>query len=151
METFGSRLRKTAEEVAGRLNEAAQTAGERLAEMREIQRLNAQLRALRREKDRCKMVMADLLIRMFDQNTFAEALLRPEYQQIKVLDEQIAAVEAERSQVIARAQSEGQEAPSAMPAEETPAEGTAEPASPRLADDLTAPAEETPPSTTFEE
>ena len=42
------------------------------------------------------MAMADLLIRMFDQNTFAEALLRPEYVRIKEIDEEIVRLEVER-------------------------------------------------------
>ena len=53
METIGDKLRKTAGEVVERLGEAAYTAGERIGEMREIQRINGQLRALKREKDRC--------------------------------------------------------------------------------------------------
>ena len=68
--------------------------------------------------------MADLLIRMFDQNTFAEALLRPEYLRIKEIDEAAAALEQERAEVMARASKAVQPE---------------------------APAEETPPSTTFEE
>ena len=102
MDTFSSKLRKTAGEVAEWLDDAAQTARERIGEMNEISRLNGQIRTLKRDKDRCKIAMADLLIRMFDQNTFAEALLRPEYERIKENDEAIAALEAVRAQVMAR-------------------------------------------------
>ena len=101
METIGEKLRKTANEFADRLGEAAHTAGERIGEMREIQRINGQIRDRKKEKDRCKMAMADLLIRMFDQNTFAEALLRPEYNRIKEIDGEIAELVEEREQVVA--------------------------------------------------
>jgi len=104
MDTFGTKLRKTAGEVADLLNEAAQTARDRIGEMNDISRLNSQIRALKREKDHCKTVMADLLIRMFDQNTFAEALLRPEYLRIKEIDETIGRLEDARAQVMARAE-----------------------------------------------
>lgn len=102
METFGERLKKTASEVAERITEAAHQAGERLNQMNELQRLNGKIRGLKRERDQCRLTMADLLIRMFDQNTFAEALLRPEYQRVKEIDDAIAAVEVERDAVQAR-------------------------------------------------
>jgi len=102
MDTIGDRLRKTAGEVAERFGEAAHSARERLSEMNEIARLNTQIRARKREKDRCRMAMADLLIRMFDQNTFAEALLRPEYLRIKEIDTEILRLEEERDRVITR-------------------------------------------------
>ena len=103
MDTISDKLRKTASDVADRLGDAAHSAGERIAEMREIQRLNGLIRERKREKDRCKMTMADLLIRMFDQNTFAEALLRPEYLRIRELDNELATLEEERRQVTASA------------------------------------------------
>lgn len=97
---FGEKLIKTAEEVAGRLGEAAHSAGERLNEMVEIQRLNKQIRMLQLEKDLCKMAMADLLIRMFDQETFAEALLRPEYLRIKEIGTEVCQLEQEKEQLL---------------------------------------------------
>lgn len=103
MDNIGDRLRKTAGEVAERFGEAAHSARERIGEMNEIARFNTQIRARRREKDRCRMAMADLLIRMFDQNTFAEALLRPEYNRIKEIDGEIALLELERDRVTAHA------------------------------------------------
>lgn len=128
MDNFGSKLRKTAEEMAGRLNDAAQSASEKLGEMRELSRLNGEIRSLKREKDQCKTVMADLLIRMFDQNTFAEALLRPEYDRIREVDQAIAALEVERAQVAAHAgvaPTETAEMPQAAATpEETPAPAT---------------------------
>ena len=97
--TIGEKIKKTAGEVADLLGEAAHSATERIVEMRETQVITAQIRSLQREKDRCRQTMADLLVRMFDQNTFVEALLRPEYTRIKELDAQIAHLEQERIQV----------------------------------------------------
>lgn len=94
--TIGAKIKRTAGEMAERINEAAHTAGERLSEMREVQRINTRLRALQREKDQCRLTMADLMIRMLDQNTFVDALLRPEYQRIKELDQEMAALKHER-------------------------------------------------------
>jgi archaellum component FlaC len=107
-ETFGARLRKTAEEVAQRFNEAAQQAGERIGEMRETQRLTQQIRTLTQERDKLRFAMADLVMRMFDQNAFMQELLRPDYQRVKEIDEEIHRLEKEREVV-------GQE-----PAEKTP-------------------------------
>jgi len=97
--TIGEKLKKTAGEVADMLGEAAHTATERIVEMRETQLLTAQIRSLQREKDRCRQTMADLLVRMFDQNAFVEALLRPEYSRIKAIDAEITRLELERQQV----------------------------------------------------
>ncbi|MHB9024257.1 MAG: hypothetical protein ACYC7E_08785 [Armatimonadota bacterium] len=94
--TLGERVKQTAEEMRDRLGEAVHTAGERLGEMREIQRITTEIRSLKREKERCRQSMADLLMRMFDQNTFAEALLRPEYNRIKEIDVAISTLEEER-------------------------------------------------------
>lgn len=118
METLGDRLKKTAGEVVDLITEAAHKAGERLGEMNELQRLNGQLRALKRERDQCRLTMADLLIRMFDQSTFAEALLRPEYTRIKEIDVAMAALEAERADVTERMRAGAQpaSAPGAVPA-----------------------------------
>ena len=128
--TLGARLKKTAEEVAERLGEAAQTAGERISDLRESQRLASQIRALQRERERCRQTMADLLIRMFDQNTFAEALLRPEYVRVKEIDQEIAGLEAARKQIgahEARSAAVPAEAPAApAPASPPTAEGPAE-------------------------
>lgn len=98
-DTIGAKLKKTAEEIAGRLGEAAQTAGERIGEMREKERLSQQIRQLQREKERCRGTIADLVIRMFDQNTFAEALLHPEYARVKEIDVELAKLEQEREDV----------------------------------------------------
>jgi hypothetical protein len=66
--------------------------------------------------------MADLLIRMFDQNTFAEGLLRPEYDRIKEIDQAIAELEVERAKVNAHAGAQAEtSAPQEAPAEEAPA------------------------------
>ena len=157
MDTFGSKLRKTAEEMAERLNDAAQNARERIGEMNEINRLNAQLRTLAREKDRCKITMADLLIRMFDQNTFAEALLRPEYERIREIDTAITVLEEARAQVTA-----GDEKPVPTPTQtEAPApvipivEEEPTPTMPAVEEEMPPiipiVEEETPPSTTYEE
>ncbi|HEY3418533.1 MAG TPA: hypothetical protein VGM23_16780, partial [Armatimonadota bacterium] len=102
----------TAEEMRDRLGEAVHTASERLGEMREVQRINADIRTLNREKDRCHLAMIDLLMRMFDQNTFAEALLRPEYNRVKEIDAAIAKLEEERKAVGAQAE---EAAPSVAP------------------------------------
>jgi len=125
MDTFGDKLRKTAGEVAERLGDAAHTASEKINEMRDIQRINGQIKALKKEKDRCKMAMADLLIRMFDQNTFAEALLRPEYNRIVEIDKAVADLEAERAQVAARSGKTVEEVEVTLE-EETPAGGSTE-------------------------
>ncbi|MHB0940010.1 MAG: hypothetical protein ACYDCO_24895 [Armatimonadota bacterium] len=141
MDNFGEKLRKNANELADWVGEAAHSAGERIAEMREIQRLNTVIRDRKREKDRCKMTMADLLIRMFDQNTFAEALLRPEYARIKELDAELAGLEEERRQVTAAAQTA---------AETVESEETAAPEKPVVPDspkDLEEPDETVPPET----
>ena len=98
--SFGAKIKQTAGEVADMLGEAAHTASERLNELREAQYLQAQIQSRQREKERCRQTMADLLVRMFDQNTFAEALLRPEYLRIKELDAEIAQLEDERQQVM---------------------------------------------------
>jgi len=103
MDTFSDRLRKTAGDMSERLGEAARSARERISEMSEVARLNTQIRLRKREKERCNTTMADLLIRMFDQNTFAEALLRPEYLRIREIDEEVVQLEQERDQVAARA------------------------------------------------
>lgn len=94
--TLGARLKKTAGEVAGRLGEAALNASERINELVEMQHITQQIHALQREKAHCRQVMADLLIRMFDQETFAEALLRPEYNRIKEIECEISRLEQEK-------------------------------------------------------
>ncbi|MHB9131270.1 MAG: hypothetical protein ACYDBB_09300 [Armatimonadota bacterium] len=96
---FGQKVRQVAKEVSDRIGEGVQTAGERIGELREKERIGSEIRTLNREKDRCRQVMADLLIRMFDQNVFAEALLRPEYERIKEIDVQVAQLEVERTAV----------------------------------------------------
>lgn len=100
--TLGARLKKTAGEVAGRLGEAAQIAGERINVLVEIQHLTREIQTLQEEKERCRQVMADLLIRMFDQETFAPPLLRPEYQRIKEIDQDIDRFEREKEQLLGR-------------------------------------------------
>lgn len=122
-ESFGTRLKKTAEEVALRLNDAAQQASERIGEMREVQRISQQIRTLTHERDRCRLSMADMAIRMFDQNAFAEALLQPEYQRIKEIDEEIARLEEEKACVGQEEEAAAPDTPAEHP-EEEPAEGT---------------------------
>ncbi|HEY3377101.1 MAG TPA: hypothetical protein VGL77_06345 [Armatimonadota bacterium] len=95
-ENFSAKLKKTAEEVVLRVGEAAQQAGERLGEMRDHQRLTQQIRTLQQEKEQCRQSMADLVIRMFDQQAFADALLKPEYQRIKAIEAEISCLEQER-------------------------------------------------------
>lgn len=125
MEDRLGKFKKTAEEVGGRLGEAVKTAGEqldlavragkeRVSDFQETQRLSREIRRLQRERDRLRLIMADLLIRMFDQSTFAEALLRPEYEQIKKIAAQVATLEEERAAVGKR--------PAEAPAAEAPAE-----------------------------
>jgi hypothetical protein len=103
MDTGFEKVKRAAEDVASRLNEAVNEAvkvtGERLTEMQDLTRLNGQLRTLLREKEQCRQAMADLLIRMFDQNTFVEVLLRPEYTRIKELEVEIARLEKARDLV----------------------------------------------------
>ncbi len=94
--TLGARLKKTAGEVAGRLGEAALNASERINDMVEIQHLTQQIHALQREKDHYRQDMADLLIRMFDRETFAAELLRPEYNRIKEIERDINRLEQEK-------------------------------------------------------
>ncbi len=132
MDTLGERVKKTAAEVAERFNEMAQRASERLSEMNELQRLSARRRALTRERDQCRLTIADLLIRMFDQDTFAEALLRPEYHRIKEIDAALADLEEERKQVQARHAQGAETAPAA--AEVMPEEAPYE--APIVADDV---------------
>jgi|GEM_PF-1977679 len=144
MDTIGDRLRKTAGDVAERFGEAAHSARERLSEMNEIARINTQIRARKREKDRCRMAMADLLIRMFDQNTFAEALLRPEYIRIKEIDEDITRLEEERDRVTAPA---GAPPPAAAEEQEEPEETVLLPEQPAAPPDQ----EDLPPYITAEE
>lgn len=146
MDTIGDRLRKTASDVADRLGEAAHSANERIAEMRGIQRLNSRIRELKREKDRCKMTMADLLIRMFDQNTFAEVLLRPEYLRIRELDAELAELEEERRQVMARGTGP-EEAGAPAEAEIAATSEPEAPVIPKTPADVEAPDETTPPMT----
>lgn len=98
-EPFTSKLARTAEEMAHRFNEAAQQAGERISEMREVQRLSQQIRTLKQEREHCRMSIADMVVRMFDQNAFVEALLRPEYQRIKDIDLEVERLEQERREV----------------------------------------------------
>lgn len=108
-DTFGARVKRTAEEVAQRMGEAAQQASERLGEMRDVARLNQQIRTLQREKDRCRQTIADLVVRMFDQDAFVTALLQPEYQRIKEIDVEIARLEEER-ELVGQEQPQRQEA-----------------------------------------
>lgn len=98
-EPFTTKLARTAEEMAHRFNEAAQQAGERISEMREVQRLSQQIRTLNQEREHCRMAIADMVVRMFDQHAFVEALLRPEYQRIKDIECEVARLEQERSEV----------------------------------------------------
>lgn len=125
-ETLSTKLKKTADEVLTRVGEAAQQASERIGEMREVQRISMQIRALTQERDRCRMTIADLVVRMFDQNAFLDALLKPEYQRIKEIDVEIAKLEKERAEVGAQeqaaAQAPAEPAPSDTPLDEFPCE-----------------------------
>lgn len=124
-DNFGDRLKKTAGEMAQRLGEAAHTAGERLGEMREQQRLQTEMRTLQRERDRCRQTIADLVIRMFDQQVFAEALLRPEYDRIKEVDCQLCALQEQINQIGQLPEETAAATPGAQDVEE-PLEMTAE-------------------------
>jgi transposase len=114
-ESLGSKLKKTAEAVMANVGELAQKTGEQLIELRALQRIDQQTRDLEKEKNRCRNTMADLLIRMFDQNTFAEALMRPEYERIKAIDVQLAALAEEKASIAAM------HAKAVAPETETPA------------------------------
>ena len=98
-DSLGAKLRKTAGDVAHRVGEAAHHAGERLSELREVQRLSHQIHLLAQEKERCRAVIADLVVRMFDQETFLEGMLRPEYERIKAIEVEIAILEKGRQEV----------------------------------------------------
>jgi hypothetical protein len=85
-QNFIEKARKAAGDIADRAGEAARAAGDRIDQFRESQRLNNQLHTLEREKQQCRNAMTDLLIRMFDQNTFAEALLKPDYLRLREIE-----------------------------------------------------------------
>lgn len=96
---FTDKVKKTIDDIGGRLSEAAQYTGERFHDMQESQTIGSQIAAKEREKGRCRETMLNLLIRMFDENTFAEKLLRPEYIRIKEIDAEIAALRELRAKV----------------------------------------------------
>jgi len=96
-ESIGDRIKKTAEAMMQNVGDFAQKTGEQLTDLRDMQRLQTRIRELEREKARNRNAMVDLLMRMFDQNTFAEALLRPEYLRIKEIDVEIARLVQERT------------------------------------------------------
>jgi hypothetical protein len=98
-ETTFEKVKKTAGDVVHRLGEFAQNAGERLSEMQEAQRIAGQIRTLRKERDRCKNSMVDLVMRMFDEGVFVEVLLKREYTRIKEIDAEIVVLEAEKAAV----------------------------------------------------
>jgi hypothetical protein len=110
-------------EVVEVVQSTMHTATERFNELRETQRIDQQIKTLQRERDRCALMIADLVVRMFDNNAFADALLRPEYNQIKEIDAQIAALKVERQQ-LGKADKAGEEADALAP------DGTVEPPAP---------------------
>ena len=98
-DTISAKLQKTAGEVAQRIGEAAKTAGDRISEMRERDRLSADIARLQRDRDQVRQSMLDLLMRMFDQNVLVEQLLKPDYLRIKELDAEIAHMDKERAAI----------------------------------------------------
>lgn len=95
-DSFAERVRKAADDVTNRLDDLAQQTGEKIDELREGGRLAGRIRELEREKDGCRRTIADLVVRMFDQQAFVENLLRPEYLRIKEIDAEIARLQAAR-------------------------------------------------------
>lgn len=106
-DTLGGKVKRAAEEVRQRLSETVQTASDRLSVMRHDQRLKDEIRKLERERAQCRGIIADLVIRMFDQQAFMDALLRPEYTRIKEIDAEIARLTDERKKLGAPADAEG--------------------------------------------
>ncbi len=98
-DTLSSKLKKTADDVVHRLGEVAQTASDKLKEMQERERLTQLITRCKKERGQVREAMLDLLMRMFDQNTFAEALLRPDYQRIKEIEAEMARLEKEREAI----------------------------------------------------
>ncbi len=96
---FSEKVKKTIDDLGGRLADVAQNAGERINDMRESQHIGAQIATKEKEKAQCREAMLDLLIRMFDEDTFAEKLLRPEYIRIKEIDAEIAALREMRAKI----------------------------------------------------
>ena len=130
------KVKKTAGDVMHRLGEMAHSAGEQLAELQETQRLATRIRDLRKERARCQTTLADLVVRMFDQGAFVEALLKPEYCRIKEIDAEVLHLEAQKAVVGAKLEDEtpcsrnagGQDAvePGTLPPGELIADGPAE-------------------------
>lgn len=96
-----SRVLQVAGDVAHVLGEAAQTTGEQFTRFQQAQRLEKQMRALGKERERCKATIVDLVLRMFDQDAFTEALLRPEYLRIREIDGEMARLQAARAALAA--------------------------------------------------
>ena len=125
-DSLSAKLKKTAEAGMAYVGELAQKTGEQLIELRSLQRIDQQARELEKEKARHRNTMVDLLIRMFDQHTFAEALMRPEYERIKEIDAQLAALAQEKAHIAAVHAKPAEPAP----APEASAEAPAAPAAP---------------------
>lgn len=115
---FTEKMKKTIDDLGGRLADVAQNAGERINDMRESQHIGMQISEKDREKTKCREAMLDLLIRMFDEDTFAEKLLRPEYIRIKEIDAEIAALREMRAKI-----GKHEEEPIVEPTVETTEEG----------------------------
>lgn len=97
--TLGGRIRQAAEEVAHRVGEIAQQTNELIGDKREAEKLTRRIRALEREKDRCRLMLADLAVRMFDRQAFSEKLLLPDYERIKEIEAEIAQLQEEREAI----------------------------------------------------
>jgi hypothetical protein len=104
-ESLGEKFRKAAGNLAGRTGEVMRAAEERLGEFQETHRIDSRIQELKREELRCRNTMTDLLIRMFDQQSFAEALLKPEYLRIKEIEAEIVQLTAQRAAVGAEIES----------------------------------------------
>ena len=107
-DTISAKMQKAAGEVAQRIGEAAKNAGDRLSEMRERDRLTAEIARLQKEREQVRQAMVDLLIRMFDQNVLVEQLLKPDYQRVKELETEIASLDKERAAIGKLIEKEGE-------------------------------------------
>jgi len=96
---FSDKVKKTIDDLGTRLIDAAHFTGERIHDLQESSSIGSQIAAKEREKAKCRETMLDLLIRMFDEETFAEKLLRPEYIRIKEIDAEIAALRELRAKI----------------------------------------------------
>lgn len=94
-----AKVKKTAGDVVHALGEVVQTASERIADIQDLQRLSAHMRALQKERAACGAAIVNLVVRMFDQGAFADALLKPEYLRIKEIDAELTRLEAEKAAI----------------------------------------------------